>query len=310
MGARRRQPLVAAPQPGPRSTRRCARRGGALVPASRASRSQTLLRSRAGDRRAAACTGTASTILRSSRATPASRRRCARPGSSARASMRRCCTSPGRCAPAQGEPYRVFTPFWRGCAARLDALPRPLPPPAAVAAAPRAAPSSLRARRTGPAAAHPLGRRPARAWTPGEDGALARLEAFADGAVAGYAEGRNRPDLAGHLAPLAAPALRRDRPAPVRRRGAQCRWSQRAGAQAAAESFVRELGWREFAHHLLHHFPHTPTAPLDARFDALPLGTGRGVARGLAARAHRLSRSSMPACASCGPPAGCTTACA
>ncbi len=36
-----------------------------------------------------------------------------------------------------------------------------------------------------------------------------------------------------------------------------------------AEAFLRELGWREFAHHLLYHFPHTADAPLDARFDGL-----------------------------------------
>ena len=33
---------------------------------------------------------------------------------------------------------------------------------------------------------------------------------------------------------------------------------------------MRQVGWREFAHHLLHHFPHTPTAALDPRFDSFP----------------------------------------
>jgi deoxyribodipyrimidine photo-lyase len=30
--------------------------------------------------------------------------------------------------------------------------------------------------------------------------------------------------------------------------------------------FLIEIGWREFAHHLLHHFPHTPAEPLRAGF--------------------------------------------
>jgi len=30
--------------------------------------------------------------------------------------------------------------------------------------------------------------------------------------------------------------------------------------------FLTELGWREFAHHLLYHFPHTPEQPLRADF--------------------------------------------
>ena len=36
------------------------------------------------------------------------------------------------------------------------------------------------------------------------------------------------------------------------------------------ESFLRELGWREFAHHLLWHFPHTPEQPLRERFADFP----------------------------------------
>ena len=46
--------------------------------------------------------------------------------------------------------------------------------------------------------------------------------------------------------------------------------AERPGAQGATEGFVRQLGWREFAHHLLHHYPHTATAPLDARFERFP----------------------------------------
>jgi deoxyribodipyrimidine photo-lyase len=37
---------------------------------------------------------------------------------------------------------------------------------------------------------------------------------------------------------------------------------------------LRELGWREFAHHLLYHFPWTPTEPLDERFAAFPWAEG------------------------------------
>ncbi|HEX8779290.1 MAG TPA: FAD-binding domain-containing protein, partial [Rhodanobacter sp.] len=34
------------------------------------------------------------------------------------------------------------------------------------------------------------------------------------------------------------------------------------------EPYLRELGWREFAHHLLYHFPGTPTENFNPRFDA------------------------------------------
>ena len=34
-----------------------------------------------------------------------------------------------------------------------------------------------------------------------------------------------------------------------------------AADYARAEKFLAEVGWREFAHHLLVHFPHTTAAP-------------------------------------------------
>jgi deoxyribodipyrimidine photo-lyase len=37
-----------------------------------------------------------------------------------------------------------------------------------------------------------------------------------------------------------------------------------------SEGFIRQLGWREFAHHLLFHFPQTPESPLDQRFRHFP----------------------------------------
>jgi deoxyribodipyrimidine photo-lyase len=34
--------------------------------------------------------------------------------------------------------------------------------------------------------------------------------------------------------------------------------------------FLTEVGWREFAHHLLYHFPHTPERPLRANYARFP----------------------------------------
>ncbi|MGB3398615.1 MAG: FAD-binding domain-containing protein, partial [Candidatus Deferrimicrobiaceae bacterium] len=42
------------------------------------------------------------------------------------------------------------------------------------------------------------------------------------------------------------------------------------GVERGAEAFLRQLGWREFAHHLLHHFPETTTLPLREEFAAFP----------------------------------------
>ncbi|NJD33081.1 MAG: deoxyribodipyrimidine photo-lyase, partial [Gammaproteobacteria bacterium] len=160
------------------------------------------------------------------------------------------------------------TPVWRSCARLRDSQPDPLP-------APRAIPAASHARRGVPLddlRLLPTIRWDAgflEAWNPGEDGALERLEEFCDRALAGYDSGRNRPDRPdtsrlsphlhfGELGPRQCLAAVRnalvDRPA----------------ARPSVDSFLRELGWREFAHHLLHHFPQTATAPLDERFARFP----------------------------------------
>jgi deoxyribodipyrimidine photo-lyase len=164
------------------------------------------------------------------------------------------------------EPFRVFTPFWRACQTRLASAPPPL-------AAPRAIRSGTPLPASVPIAA--LGLLPRSRWdaglaarfTPGENGAARRLAAFVEEAIADYAELRDRPGRPGtsrlsphlhfgELSPRQALAAARSRalaPGP-------------AGRARGTESFVRELLWREFAHHVFHHFPHTATEPLDPRF--------------------------------------------
>ena len=50
----------------------------------------------------------------------------------------------------------------------------------------------------------------------------------------------------------------------------QIAWALRHGTSAShhagAEAFLRELGWREFSHHLIHHFPKTTTNDFNPRF--------------------------------------------
>ena len=42
------------------------------------------------------------------------------------------------------------------------------------------------------------------------------------------------------------------------------------GSVAATDCYLREIAWREFAHHLLYHFPHTPDAPLKDAYADFP----------------------------------------
>ncbi len=46
-----------------------------------------------------------------------------------------------------------------------------------------------------------------------------------------------------------------------------------------ARVFLRQLGWREFAHHLLYHYPHTAPTPLRTQFERFPWRDDRGLVR-------------------------------
>jgi deoxyribodipyrimidine photo-lyase len=168
-----------------------------------------------------------------------------------------------------GGPYRVFTPFWKACQrAGIDG-----PPVAAPAALPPV-PAGIDG-----LCVDALGLVPRvgwdrgfwETWAPGEDGAHQALGQFLEDAVARYDEDRNRPDL--HGTSRLSPHLHfgeigpRQVVAAVRRHAAE---HTAAGLLGNAEGFVREIGWREFGHHLLWHFPQTTDAPLDERFADFP----------------------------------------
>jgi deoxyribodipyrimidine photo-lyase len=166
-----------------------------------------------------------------------------------------------------GDPYRVFTPFWRSVLGqwRLPAstdAPAQLPRPAMV---------------QGAVPIEALALAPARdwdqgfwtAWVPGEHGANAAIESFIASALGDYPAGRDRPDRIGTS--RLSPHLHFGEIAPWR----VVRLLDAAGGGAqldgyVRDAYVRELGWREFAHHLLHHFPLTPDANFNPRFDDFP----------------------------------------
>jgi deoxyribodipyrimidine photo-lyase len=109
------------------------------------------------------------------------------------------------------------------------------------------------------------------AWTPGESGAIKALERFRKSAVADYPDGRDRPDKPGtsrlsphlHFGEI-SPRQVWHKLAP----GSQSGMSE--SDRKSAWAYLREVGWREFAYHLLYHFPHTPCEPLRPEFKKFP----------------------------------------
>jgi deoxyribodipyrimidine photo-lyase len=167
----------------------------------------------------------------------------------------------------QSQAYRVFTPFWRTCAAQLETLPLPQRTPKALPPL------------TSPLRSQPLlelellptvrwDKGLALQWQPGEVGAHRKLELFVDTACRDYKTARDIPSLAGtsHLSPHFhfGEIGPRQVLATLHAREADAR------VVVGREAFVRELGWREFSHHVLYHFPHTSNDPFDARFANYP----------------------------------------
>lgn len=164
-----------------------------------------------------------------------------------------------------GDPYRVFTPFWKNARQRLDATP----PPTAPARLPEP-PTLLLGLGVEDLKLEPQAPEPRwdggfwEFWQPGEAGAREMLEAFLDGTANGYKEQRNFPDRTGTS--KLSPHLHFGEISPrqiVARVLAQ-RWP--AAVQGDIDHFLSELGWREFSHHLLFHFPHTAQENLNPKF--------------------------------------------
>jgi len=160
-----------------------------------------------------------------------------------------------------GDPYRVFTPFWRACLQRSNAAPGE---PVSRLAAPGVWPPGAclddwALRPSNPDWAGGL----REMWQPGELGAQDRLARFVDTALGDYKDGRDRPGAM--RTSLLSPHLRFGEIGP-RQAAAAIR---KSGAGQHGEAFVRELGWREFAHHLLYHNRDMETINIRPPFDRM-----------------------------------------
>jgi deoxyribodipyrimidine photo-lyase len=173
---------------------------------------------------------------------------------------------PWTIATQSGQPYKVYTPFARACRA-AEAPPLPVAAPERLRAPDVAiACDDLESWQLAP-------RRPdwagglRESWQPGEVGAQKRLARFLAEAVDGYKEERNRPDI--EATSRLSPHLHFGEISPR-----QLWHAAMAREGAGPQHFISELLWREFAHHLLFHFPTLPERNWKAEFDAFPWRDG------------------------------------
>ncbi len=156
---------------------------------------------------------------------------------------------PGEIKTKAGTPFQVFTPFWSTLRKAEPFIPL-------------TAPTSLISPRRFPASdTLENGSLTFSQWEPGEKAACEKLEEFVERKLLNYEGARDRADLEG--VSRLSPHLHFGEISPrqiwalvLNKRGGEC--------------FLRQIAWREFAYHLLFHFPHTPEFPLREEFSAFP----------------------------------------
>lgn len=161
----------------------------------------------------------------------------------------------------QFKPFQVFTPFWKTCLKQYEPL-LPLPIPKKISTFKQIPHSdSIESLHLLPKIHWDTGL--IEMWKPGEDQAKIHLENFIKNNIYSYQENRDRPDLMGTS--LLSPYLHFGEISP------RTIWHALKDLNTQqTECYSRQLGWREFAHHLLYHFPETESKPLRKEFEYFP----------------------------------------
>ncbi|GAA0326876.1 deoxyribodipyrimidine photo-lyase [Sphingomonas oligophenolica] len=189
---------------------------------------------------------------------------------------------PGSVITGAGQPYRIYTPFWRALQERMPP-PTPLPAPQGIAA-PKIWPES-----DSLAEWKLLPEKPDWAegfreeWRPGEAGARERLEDFLP-RVAAYAIARNLPSDEGSS--RLSPHLHFGEISPA------TIWHRVAGAEGDPTAFLKEIAWRDYAQNVILQFPDYGTRNGRTALDGLRWRTGTAADADL--RAWQQGRTGYP----------------
>lgn len=165
-----------------------------------------------------------------------------------------------------GSYFKVFTPYWRQCLRQIQV--KPLEP---IAQWPLNQPaSSARIEEWNLLPKHPnWAVEFSQHWQPGEDGAFIKLNHFLAEHLQGYKELRNEPAIS--ATSRLSPHLHFGEISPHQIWMAMQQIMQDPDCDLlSAQSYLSELGWREFSYHLLYHFPQLMEANFKGQFDSYP----------------------------------------
>lgn len=175
----------------------------------------------------------------------------------------------------QGQPYKVYTAFWNA----TQALPEPDPPLPNIRkiVSEKTLPNSL--------AVEQLELLPSIQWydgikdhwTPGTKHAKQYLKTFLNTMIGDYQQKRDFPAERG-ISSL-SPYLHFGEISPHRVWSSVKQASQGRAISQSATVYLKQLIWREFAHHLLFHFPNTDRKPLREEFNRFPWKKSKSLLR-------------------------------
>lgn len=173
-----------------------------------------------------------------------------------------------------GTPYKVFTAFWR--TARTRAVAAPFPPPYVQTLHPNGG-LTLDELELLPQPNWAMGWE--NIWRPGERGAFTQMDAFIAAGLSQYEAKRDYP-----IEPN------------ISRLSAHLHWGELSVrllwnrmhlvpniSEDNRDKFLSEVGWREFAHYLMHHWPDTVEKNWNPSFDSYPWREGEEAEADLAA---------------------------
>jgi deoxyribodipyrimidine photo-lyase len=189
---------------------------------------------------------------------------------------------PGSITTGSGGQYKIFTPFWRALQQQMPP-PAPLPKPSSIPA-PAHWPRSERLDEWGLLPTKPDWSTGFGAdWSPGEAGAHHKLNGFKRHAAT-YGETRNLPSVEGssrlsphlHFGEVSAAQV----------------WHAVAGAGGSVDTFLGELGWRDYAQTVILQLPDYGSRNGRPTLDTLPWRTGPDAAADL--KAWQQGRTGYP----------------
>jgi deoxyribodipyrimidine photo-lyase len=163
----------------------------------------------------------------------------------------------------QNKPFQVFTPFWKSCLQNQIKAPAYLKEKIYNSYVHKLHTETIDDLKLLPIITWDAGFKTY--WKPGSTHAEIILNDFLKEDVLHYKEKRDRPDIKG--VSFLSPYLHFGEISP------RMIWQQvtnRFQSDPQVEPYLRQLGWREFAHHLLYHFPETENMPLRKDFLNFP----------------------------------------